>query len=313
MSVYTSLDHNQVSVFLSCFKLGELVSYKGIAAGIENTNYFVTTSQRECVLTLFEHHQHEEVREFIALAHHLGQAGLQVPSPLHDRQGNWLHTLAGKPAILCQRLPGEHIHQPSAEHCAAIGSALAEFHLAAQNLSQIRHDIRGFKWWQAVAPELSVSLDDDEQTLLADELDFQARHRDQWLALPHGWIHGDLFHDNVLFILGSSQVGAILDLYNACHGAWLYDLAVVANDWCCDVQGDWQENKLESLLQGYEKKRPLTESEHQYWHLVLRGAALRFWLSRLNTQKQQQSQDGELALEKDPSEFRDKLIKRRST
>ncbi|MCD8521718.1 MAG: homoserine kinase [Saccharospirillaceae bacterium] len=315
MSVYTSLNPRDTEAFLARFELGTLVSYKGIAAGIENTNYFVTCQQQgrqsEYVLTLFEHHNRCEVREFVRLAHHLGQQGLQVPAPLAAGNGEWLHSLKDKPAILCPRLPGEHILNPQPQHCGAIGQALAELHLAALPLHNRRSDSRGFDWWITVSPELSNDVTREEQRLLEDELHFQTQHRAQWLSLPQGWIHGDLFHDNALFT-ADGQVGAILDLYNACDGALLYDLAIVANDWCCDINGEWKAGCVEALFNGYERVRPLNSAEKNSWNLVLRGAALRFWLSRLLTRRIQQQQTGEMALQKDPAEFKNKLLARRT-
>ncbi|WP_430460811.1 homoserine kinase [Thalassolituus sp. LLYu03] len=311
MSVYTSLSAQDISELLARFSLGTLVSHKGITAGIENTNYFVTTSKGEFVLTLFEHNPADEVRAFVGLARHLGSKGLQVPAPIDDTSGQWLHELKGRPAILCQRLAGEHIHDPQAGHCHNIGRALAQLHLAAADLPTNRIDGRAYDWWVSVGPELARDLSADEQTLLADELTFQTSHREQWLALPHGWIHGDLFHDNALFT-AAGDVGAILDLYNAAAGALLYDVAVVANDWCCDKNGVWKDGCVDALLAGYESVRPFNSDEKAGWNLVLRGAALRFWLSRLLTRRLQQQQAGEMALQKDPAEFMRKLIVRRS-
>lgn len=310
MSVYTSLSAQDVSDLLAHFSLGTMVSYKGITAGIENTNYFVITSDGEFVLTLFEHHAADEVQAFVKLARHLGDKGLQVPAPITDNSGQWLHNVKGKPAILCQRLPGSHISDPQPVHCHNIGHALAQMHQAAADLPRTRADNRAYDWWISISPELSADLTADEQQLLTDELAFQTQHRTQWQALPQGWIHGDLFHDNALFT-DDGDIGAILDLYNASEGALLYDLAVIANDWCCDVNGAWKAGCLDALLDGYQRVRPLDNKEKDSWNLVLRGAALRFWLSRLLTRRIQQQQAGEMALQKDPAEFKQKLVTRR--
>ena len=311
MSVYTSLSHQDVADFLAPFELGNLISYKGIAAGIENTNYFVSSSTGEYVLTLFEHHHSDEVRDFVRLARHLGRRGLQVPAPLTDHNDVWLHSLKNRPAILCQRLPGSHLSDPQPQHCYAIGRAVAAMHQAADDLNPRRADARGFDWWISISPELKDDLSAAEQQLLDDELTFQRRHREQWLVLPQGWIHGDLFHDNALFT-DQGEVGAILDLYNASEGTLIYDLAIIANDWCCRPDGDWKPGCVDALHAGYSSVRPLQDDELANWNLVLRGAALRFWLSRLLTRRIQQQLHGELALQKDPAEFRDKLIMRRN-
>ena len=296
---------------MSGFPLGTLSHFKGIEAGVENTNFFVTTSDHELVLTIFEQHQHEEVRELVALAHHLGQAGLQVPAPLEDSQGEWLHTLEGKPAILCRRLPGEHIDTPSEAHCFAIGAALAELHRAARTLPQNRPDDHGLGWAETLLTELADDLSSNEKTLLADEIRWQQQQQPQWLALPQGWIHGDLFHDNALFVAGSNQVGAILDLYHACSGVLLEDLAIVANDWCCDKQGNWLGDKQQALLDGYSSVRPLTAEEQAGWNQALRAGALRWWVGRLAIRRKQQRLGA--GLSKDPGEYQAKLEKHRAT
>ncbi|ASP38064.1 homoserine kinase [Bacterioplanes sanyensis] len=315
MSVYTTLSQADMEALLAQFDLGELLSFKGIEAGIENTNYFVTSQQQACVLTVFEHHQSDEVREFVRFALHLGSKGLLVPAPIADRQGQWLHTVHGKPAILCPLLQGHHISAPGDDHCYAIGAALANLHLAAADLAQERTDPRGFDWWQSMHASLGQSLSSDEQNLLADEVAHQRQQRAQWHELPQGWIHSDLFHDNALFVDNEqgAEVGAILDLYNACQGPWLYDLAIVANDWCCAANGQWHDGLVEALKAGYQSVRPFTDAEQAGWSLVLRAAALRFWLSRLLTQQLQQQQGGEMALQKDPAEYRDKLLLRRQS
>jgi len=312
MSVYTPLTQAQVELFMSGFPLGELQSYQGIEAGVENTNFFVTTSQGEFVLTLFEQHQYNEVRELVTLAHHLGQAGLQVPAPLEDNQGEWLHTLEGKPAILCQRLPGEHISTPSEAHCFAIGAALAELHQAAQSLQQSRADEHGLDWWQAVRDEFAAELSTEEKALLDDEIAWQRDQQANWQSLPSGWVHGDLFHDNALFVAGTDQVGAILDLYHASSGVLLMDIAIVANDWCLDKQGNWLGNKQQALLDGYSSIRPLSDAELASWNQALRAGALRWWAGRLVNRCKQQQSGAELTAIKDPDEYKAKLEKHRA-
>ncbi len=314
MSVYTHISDTALTLFLAHYELGELVSYTGIEAGIENTNYFVRTTQGEWVLTLFEHHPADDVEQFVALANHLGQSDtVPVPAPLTSNNGIWLHELLGKPAILCPRLPGKHVSQPEAQHCFLIGEGLADLHLTAQHLTTQRANERGFDWWVSMAGTLKHQLDEHDFALLQDEIHHQTRCRSDWLALPQGWVHGDLFHDNALFEHSPDgiRLGAILDLYNACQDALAFDLAIVANDWCCNVQGEWLPGRVDALLDGYQSRRSLTDHEKRHWPTVLRGAALRFWLSRLLTQSIQASQTGAMAIEKDPAEFRNKLQYRR--
>lgn len=311
MAVYTSLTAVELTDLLSHYDVGELVAFTPISAGIENSNYAVTTSQGEYVLTLFEHHAPDEVRNFVRLARHLSTKAVCVPSPVEDASGVWLNSLKSKPTILCQRFAGSHPDQLSEQQCEAIGRELAEFHLASSDLPDPRHDERGYDWWQNIAPELSTDLDASDKALLTDELAFQQAQRPHWCQLPHGWIHADLFHDNALF--DGDELTAILDLYNACEGAWLYDLAIVANDWCASDDsgvgdGGLDPKRFEALVIGYQSVRPLSDFEAGMWNTVLRGAALRFWLSRLLATRIAAQRGERLPASKQPQEYRDRLL-----
>ena len=307
MSVYTSVSETELQAFLNQFDCGELVSYRGIESGVENTNYFVTTSTGEFVLTLFEELNSSELETILNFADHLDKQGILVPAPIANKHGQLMQELKNKPTVLCPRLAGEHVAQPTAEHCYTIGKALAGFHLAAESFEERKVDEYGFAWWQLEGPTLTANLPEEEQALLHTELNYQTQHLSLWQALPKGWIHGDLFHDNALF---NHDQGAILDLYAACEGTWLYDLAVVANDWCCDVNGYWLDDNVERLKAGYNSVRQITDTEESAWGTMLRAAALRFWLGRLETQQLQASYQGELALQKSPEEYRLKLVMR---
>lgn len=307
MAVYTRVSAAEVSELLASYHLGLLERLAPISAGLENSNYAVTTSVGEYVLTLFEHHNADEVRNFVRLAHHLGAADFSVPAPLTDSAGRWLHCLQHKPAILCTRFSGSHPKQLTAQHCREIGIALARFHLASADLPNRRWDERGFDWWVNVASEYGRDLAEVDRALLHDEIAFQTEHREQWVGLPYGWIHADLFHDNALFD-DDSNLSAILDLYNACDGAWLYDLAIVANDWCADAQRIGLDNiKLAALLDGYRSVRRLSDTEWSCWSLVLRGAALRFWLSRLLAERLATQRGDLLPEDKQPEEYKNRL------
>lgn len=314
MSVYTPVSVDECRHLLSRFDLGDFVGHRGIDAGVENTNYFVTTTQGEFVLTLFEHHLDDEVREFVALARHLGVAGMAVPAPIADAQQQWLHSVAGKPAIVCHKLAGEHIANPSNDDCRAIGEWLSGMHLTAQSLTPVRADSRGYDWWQQARHALDYLLDDDDRTLMDDELAAQTAVRQRWHTLPQGWIHADLFHDNALMTRNEHgvSVGAVLDFYNACHGAWVYDLAVIANDWCCDSDGHWIDGRVEALLDGYGCERPLSSLELELWPMALRAGALRFWLSRLLAKHQQLSKGLPPLDNLDPNDFKQCLMLRRA-
>lgn len=312
MSVYTPVSRSKLDELLKLYRLGEVLEFTGIEAGIENTNYKLVTNQGRYVLTLFEHHNKEEVADFIHLALHLGEHNLNVPAPLLDEQGQGLHELVGKPAIVCPFLSGEHIQQPNDADCYAIGEAMAEFHLVAQRLPCTREDIRHFSWWQSEGERLIASLNQASQDVFRQEIVHQSKHQKAVKTLPSGWIHGDMFHDNALMIKDgqATKVSAILDLYNGCEGAFMYDLAIIANDWCVDHNDDFIPDNLKALMAGYQHLRKLEPKEIELWPTLLQAAALRFWLSRLLTQEHQQQHPNANAITKDPSVFERKLIKR---
>jgi homoserine kinase type II len=328
MSVYTDLSAKEVAAYLSQFSLGDYENHQGISAGIENTNFFVTAGGKKYVLTLFEHHKADEVENFIKIGRHLAEQKVPVPGPIANNCGHYLHELKAKPAILCPCLPGSHPEVLTTSHCQQIGVALAHFHLAGEGLEILDENNRGLQWWPEVGRELiqvsmtSELLTDEQQQVLIDEVEFQESNTELWYELPRGLIHGDLFHDNALFERmedGSDHLGAILDIYNSCRDAWLFDLAIVANDWCANSVGLWQEGSLPALMAGYQSVRELTELEQQTWGMCLRAAALRFWLSRLITQQHQAeaiAKDPMAALvtiTKDPMEYFLKLVRHRET
>lgn len=333
MSVYTDLSASEVAAYLKQFSLGDYSSHQGISAGVENTNFFVEAGSQKYVLTIFEHHDAEQVEGFINIGRHLAEQNVPVPGPIADSAGVYLHELKGKPAILCPCLPGSHPETLNVQHCIQIGVALAQFHLAGEGLEELEENNRGLHWWPEAGRELiqasmtarssdDALLDAEQQQILIDEVEFQEANTERWYELPRGLIHGDLFHDNALFERtedGHDQLGAILDIYNSCQDAWLFDLAIVANDWCANSAGDWQPDLLPALFAGYQSVRELTPIEQQSWGLCLRGASLRFWLSRLVTQQHQaeaMAKDPMAALvttEKDPMEYFLKLVRHRDT
>jgi homoserine kinase type II len=328
MSVYTDLSAREVAAYLSQFSLGDYENHQGISAGIENTNFFVTAGGQKYVLTLFEHHKADEVENFIKIGRHLVEQKVPVPGPIANNFGHYLHELKAKPAILCPCLPGSHPEVLTTNHCQQIGVALAHFHLAGEGLEALGENNRGLQWWPEVGRELiqkSMVIDlltEEQQYILIDEIEFQESNTERWYELPRGLIHGDLFRDNALFEINekeSDKLGAILDIYNSCRDAWLFDLAIVANDWCANSAGLWQEGSLPALMAGYQSVRELTELEQQTWGMCLRAAALRFWLSRLITQQHQAAAIAKdpmaalVTITKDPMEYFLKLVRHRET
>ncbi len=306
MSVFTSVNNQQLQAWLQDYSIGELVELKGISSGITNTNYFVTTTQSKYVLTLFEHNTIDELPYFIDLMHHLSTHGVPCPDPISNKAGVNLHMLNGKPAVLISCLNGQDITAPTSVHCAEVGRVLAQMHQAGQSFvsqysGQAHQNPRGADWRNQTAQKVMAHLSADDQKLLTETLAFQAGLDTS--ALPKGIIHADLFRDNVLF--DGDKVGGLIDFYYACHDVLAYDLAIVANDWCVQADGQLDTAKVDALLQAYQAVRPFEQAEHAAWNGLLRIAALRFWLSRLYDQIYPQA--GELTHAKDPNHFKNIL------
>jgi len=304
MSVYTPVEREQLNIFLEQYELGTLVEHTGISAGIENTNYFVTTSEGAYVLTLFESLSRDELPYFLNMMAFLAEH--QVPSahPVADRAGDYLRELNSKPAALVQRLRGANVDMPSEAQCRAIGQALGHMHSVGTDFPHQRENNRGPHWWAVTSERLLPVLESSEQQLLQAELEFQAQYRQS--ELPRGIIHADLFRDNAMFE-GDTLTG-IIDFYYACNDVLLYDLAVTVNDWCIYEDGSIDELKLRAMLEAYHSERPLSSTEHAAWPVMLRAAALRFWLSRL--QDKHSPREGEITHIKDPSHFKNILLDR---
>jgi len=295
MSVYTEVERDDLIAFLSDYAVGELVSYQGISDGIENTNYFVTTDQAEFVLTLFEQHAFEELDYFLDVMTFFYEKNIPSAYPAADKSGRFLKTLSGKPAALVHRLQGRGVNSVTTlKQCEVIGDMVAQMHLVGGEFSGRRINGRGGEWRQQKGAELLPLLDADTADLLKDELAFQDVY--QTLALPAGVSHSDLFRDNALF--DGDELRGIIDFYYACDEYFVYDLAVVVNDWCVDEQGLVDESRYQHLMAAYQKQRALSDEEVEYWPLMLRAAALRFWLSRL--QDKLFPKEGELTQIKDP-------------
>ena len=305
MSVYTPISTSELTAFLTHYSVGELLHYSGISAGIENTNYFVDTTTGRYVLTLFEQHNLQEMHYFIDLMAWLAASGVPTATPIKQHSGKILSLLKDKPASLVSCLKGDTLEQQQANqaHCAAIGSALASMHLAGQQFPQSRPPDRGVEWRQKMGQQLlqHPNFPPEDQTLLKNELAYQAEL--DFTVLPQGVIHADLFRDNAMF--EGETLSGIIDLYYACNDSLLFDIAVVANDWCCDVNGNIDQQKLTLFLHAYEMIRPLEALERKFWFATLKAAALRFWLSRLYDFLY--PRDGELTQSKDPQEFKHKL------
>jgi homoserine kinase type II len=286
MAVFTSVSDDNARTLLQRYDLGELITLRGITAGIENTNYFLDTTRGHYVLTLFEVLNADQLPFYIELMHHLALRGVPVPQPQTLRDGTRLTALNGKPATIVTRLSGGYEPEPSPAHCALAGRTLAQAHLAARDFTIHQDNLRGLAWWRATAPSLYPFLDDGQAALLRQSLEEQtslAAGRPA-CALPSGPSHCDLFRDNVLFdgTFESPHMGGFIDFYFAGWDAWLFDVAVSVNDWCIQRNsGAFVHKRLDAWLQAYHDVRPFTDEERGAWPAMLRAAALRFWISRL--------------------------------
>jgi len=279
MSVYTEINHAQISQFLETYSLGDLISFEGIQQGVENTNYRLTTSSGAYILTLFERLNAQQLPFFIELLGDLKMRGVLCPQAEADKQGKQLRTLLEKPAAIFKCLAGKSKTEVSVEDCAAIGSHLAQLHLASEDYPHQRPNEMGLSWCQQSFEKLKPHLDSKEYQLIEQQIASQNLLPIE--QLPQGLIHGDLFKDNVLFV--GNQVSGILDFYQACHDSLLLDLAITANDWC-QQEGELNYKKLMTLLEAYQAHRPLTRLEKHFFSSMLQAAALRFWLARLEIQ-----------------------------
>ena len=277
MSVFTPVSEDEARGLLEHYTLGELESLVGIAQGVENTNYFLTTTTGEYVLTLFEHIPRDDLPFYVGLMDHLAGREVVCPAPLKRDDGEMLSELNGKPAVIVTKLPGKPRTRPNAHDCREAGRILADIHVAAVDYDASMDNWRGREWREGFARKLQSRISVAEQELIDSENRFQAMQDDS--SLPRGIIHGDYFHDNVLW--DDEGRGGVIDFYFACDDALLYDVAIAVNDWCVNPDGSVDAARAHALLHGYGAHRPLEDAERELWPVMLRRAALRTWLGRL--------------------------------
>jgi len=280
MAVYTEVPQEELEVFVAGYGLGQIQAFKGIAEGVENTNYLLQTEKGPFILTLYEKRvSPSDLPFFLNLMEHLAGAGINCPTPVRDASGRNLGQLAGRPAAIVTFLQGVWLRRPSLEHCRAVGAALAGLHLAGQSFPMHRDNALGVAGWRPLFNRFDAQADQivpGLSQLIARELDVLER---AWPAdLPGGVIHADLFPDNVFFLDG--RLSGLIDFYFACNDAFAYDVAVCLNAWCFTPDVGFDRGKGEALLQGYESVRVLSDPERQALPCLARGAALRFLLTR---------------------------------
>jgi homoserine kinase type II len=281
VAVYTDVVAEELGVFLADYDIGELLAYKGIAEGVENSNFLVHTSRGSFILTLYEKRvAAKDLPFFLGLMEHLHARGITCPQPVKNKRGEVLGPVAGRPAALITFLDGMWIRRPSAGHCAALGESLAKLHLAGLDFGQSRANALSIDGWRTLYAHCSARANEVQPDLaqfLAAELAYleQAWPR----HLPQGIIHADLFPDNVFFL--GNRLSGLIDFYFACTDALAYDVAICLNAWCFESDHSYNVTKGRSLLQAYAQVRPLADEERDALPLLARGAALRFLLTRL--------------------------------
>ena len=281
MAVYTDVSAEDLADFLADYDLGELLSYKGIAEGVENSNFLVHTARGYFILTLYEKRvAPEDIPFFLALMEHLAARGLTCPQPVKNQKGDMLGFVAGRPAALVTFLDGMWIRRPSASHCAALGAALAHLHLAGADFPLRRRNALSADGWRPLYVASAAGADSLQPGLReAIEKELTLLEGAWPAGLLEGVIHADLFPDNVFFL--GDKLSGLIDFYFACTDTLAYDVAICLNAWCFEPDHAYNVTKGRALLQGYAAARPLSVEERVALPLLARGAALRFLLTRL--------------------------------
>ncbi len=281
MAVYTDVAAEDLAAFLASYDIGELLSYKGIAEGVENSNFLVHTSRGYFILTLYEKRvAANDLPFFLGLMEHLHARGITCPQPVKNRNGEVLGRLAGRPAAVITFLDGMWIRRPSSEHCAALGEALAKLHLAGLDFAGRRANALSVEGWRPLYETCCGRADELQRDLKPFLLAELSHLEKEWpRPLPQGVIHADLFPDNVFFL--GDKLSGLIDFYFACNDALAYDVAICLNAWCFETDHSYNVTRGRSLLAAYAAVRPLSADEREALPLLARGAALRFLLTRL--------------------------------
>ena len=297
MAVYTQVARHELSHLLEDYQIGELIEFTGIGAGSENTNYFVSTTQGEFVLTLFERVAPHELPYYNELNLFLADRGVPCAAPTRKSDGTYVSEVRGKPAVIVPRLPGRSVTSPTATHCFEVGQNLANLHQLGYEFPSKRDNPFTLIWYRQALDKLHPKIDLPDRQLIQSEINFQVKHETN--GLPAGLIHADLFVDNVL--IEDNTVSGIIDFYYACQDSFLLDIAIALNDWCRNDNYGLDPGRKEAFLSGYQKVREFSAPERDHFPVIIRLAALRFWISRLLDFHFPRS--GHLVKTKNPKEF----------
>ncbi|WP_353187329.1 homoserine kinase [Bosea sp. (in: a-proteobacteria)] len=281
MAVYTEVPDDEMAAFVARYGIGDLLSAKGIAEGVENSNYLLRTTRGAYILTLYEKRVNpDDLPFFLGLMQHLAARGLICPQPVEDSRGEMLGRLAGRPAAIVTFLDGLSVRRPTAAHCQELGKGLAQLHAAGADFAMERVNALSVPGWRPLVEQAGADADKVSPGLARRIAAEVAVHEASWpQALPRGVIHADLFPNNVFFI--GDRLSGLIDFYFACTDAFAYDLAICLNSWCFEADSSFNLTKGQALLAGYESVRPLEEAEVEALPQLCRGSALRFLLTRL--------------------------------
>ncbi len=310
MAVYTNLKIEQVIAFLKSYNIGELISFNGITEGIENSNFYIKTSTGEFILTIFEKRVNRcDLPFFVAIMKHLSKKNFVCPTPIFDKKKKYLQELEKKPALIVNFLKGKSKTKINAKDCFKLGNKMASMHLKSKDFFLERKNSLSIEGWEQLINSCSNSisinnLNEIEHNILEEiQNSFNFCKKNWPNNLPKGFIHGDIFPDNVFF--QNNEISGIIDFYFSCTDFFAYDIAVAVNAWCFDDQKKFNKKKFSSLIEGYSLKRRLSEQEFFYLPLLSQAAALRFLLTRIydwaHTPK-----NADVRL-KDPKEYIEKL------
>ncbi|TCT37313.1 homoserine kinase [Martelella mediterranea] len=301
MAVYTEINEVDLKDFLKAYDAGELMSFKGITEGVENSNFLLHTDREALILTLYEKRVDEgDLPFYLGLMEHLAEQGLSCPLPLPRHDGALYGLLCGRPAALISFLEGMWLRKSEAKHCREVGVAMAKMHLAGQDFAIRRENALSLKGWVDLWDKSAARADEVEAGLEDEITNELAYLEDHWpVDLPEGVIHADLFPDNVFFI--GDELSGLIDFYFACNDFFAYDLAICLNAWCFEKDGAFNVTKARALIEGYQSVRSLSAAEVEALPLLARGSALRFFLTRLYDWLM--TPEGAMVVKKDPLEY----------